>query len=246
MGLSLKSLPYIILFLGNLLMIIFLSHNVDLGNSNKKVLMKIFKTVERMESDIIEIKQKLDLTSETNTCPSLVEGIWIKVFNHNTGGGLFTPEDVGSKNPNDPSADLYSILDLLEKFRSSDGAFHFKICWPELVGINNGDGCNEWKQKSNPYTESTSITDFQSINLSFPYRSTFGYYNSWVGIGKDNYNGGYTFISDSPNEGKWYTAIGSYVYWPFSSGVKTIPGPKNPSVSQQYPVNLVELYVKIN
>ena len=63
------------LFIGNLLMIIFLSHNVDLGNSNKKVLMKIFKTVERMESDIIEIKQKLDLTSETNTCPSLVEGI---------------------------------------------------------------------------------------------------------------------------------------------------------------------------
>merc|ERR1719378_122462 len=80
---------------------------------------------------------------------------WVKVFNHNTDGGLFSsPEDALNKNSDDPTAKLYSILGNLEEYRIA-GRFHFRLCYPELVGVNDGDGCNEWIQTSNPATNST-------------------------------------------------------------------------------------------
>jgi len=145
-------------------------------------------------------------------------------------------DDALSKNVDDPNAQLYSILGQLEDYRSG-GRFHFRLCYPELVGVNGGDGCNEWTQTSNPATEST-ITGFQPISLSFLYNS---YLENWVGIGKDISGVGATFISDAPNRQWWWTAIGSYTYHESSS---TIPGPRN-LTNDQYIVKQVELYVKL-
>ena len=144
-----------------------------------------------------------------------------------------------SKNSDNPSADLYSILDQLENFKSCDG-FHFKLCYPELIGVNEGDGCNEWIQTSNPATEST-ITGFKPISLSF---SNNSYLNSWAGIGKDISGRNSTFIDDVPNEKYWFTAIGSYSYYP--STQTTIPGPRNQTdlSLNTFGVHQVELYVK--
>ena len=68
---------------------------------------------------------------------------YVKVFNHNTAGGFFdasnSPDDVLSKNPTDPNADLYSILDTLENYRDADGKFTLKICYPEYTGVEDLD-----------------------------------------------------------------------------------------------------------
>jgi len=166
---------------------------------------------------------------------------WIKVFSHNTDGGLFTsPEDALSKNVDDPSAELYSILGQLEEYKSEDG-FHFRLCYPELVGVNDGDGCNEWIQTSNPATDST-ITGFKNISISFPYDS---YMKDWHGIGKDitsKYLG--AFIDDSPKGDYFWTSIGAYQY---HGSASTIPGPYKSNISSenQYLVKKVELYVTV-
>ena len=82
------------------------------------------------------------------------------------------------KNPENPSADLYSILYQLESFRTPEG-FHFKICYPEL------NGCNLWIQTSNPAQE-WNIEGFQKVHLSF---QDNGNNTNWTGLGKNKYGG---------------------------------------------------------
>ena len=120
----------------------------------------------------------------------------------------------------------------MEEYKSC-GGFHFKLCYPELVGV--GDGCNEWIQTSNPTTDST-ITGFQPISITFQYDS---YLKNWTGIGKDVSGTNAAFIDDAPNESFYWTAIGAYQYYPTSP---TIPGPRN-ITSVAYVVKQVELYV---
>ena len=85
----------------------------------------------------------------------------VQVFSHNTAGGLFSSqEDALSKNPGEPEADLYSVLDQLESLRSVEGSFHFKLCYPEVTG-EAGGSCNEWTQTSNPATDS-NIAGYQA------------------------------------------------------------------------------------
>ena len=87
--------------------------------------------------------------------------MFMQVFSHNTAGGLFSSqEDALSKNPGDPEADLYSVLDQLESLRSVEGSFHFKLCYPEVTG-EAGGSCNEWTQTSNPVTDS-NIAGYQA------------------------------------------------------------------------------------
>ena len=69
------------------------------------------------------------------------------------------------KNAENESADLFSILYQLEQFRNCDGVFHFKLCYPDLVG-NFTFPCNEWTQSSNPLYESL-IEDFTPIKITF-------------------------------------------------------------------------------
>ena len=157
--------------------------------------------------------------AETQHCTT-AKDIETKVFQHNTAGGLFSSlEDALIKNPDNPDADLYSILKQLENFRNQDGNFHLKVCYPELSV--NGSSCNEWIQSSNPVTE-TKITGFQAISLVF---TKNGDNRAWEGLGYDK-AGNRTLGADSPvNVRKWGGAIGAIEWSPESVGV--IPGPRD-------------------
>ena len=75
---------------------------------------------------------------------------FVKIFNHDTSGGLFySTQDALSKNPDNPDAKLFSVLNKLQDYRNHEGNFHFKLCYPEVAGASGGH-CNEWFQSSNP------------------------------------------------------------------------------------------------
>ena len=134
------------------------------------------------------------------------------------------------KNPDNPNADLYSILDRLEDFRDGDDKFQFKLCYPGLAPVGDKGNCNEWIQTSNPATEST-ITGFEAISLAFVLDS---YEKPWRGLGRNLASlQSSTLIDDSPSESYWWSAIGA-----FTTYENGIPGP-NPNV-----VRKVELFVK--
>ena len=152
-----------------------------------------------------------------------------KIFSHNTAGGLFSSqEDALNKNPDDPNANLFSILDQLENYKNAEGNFHLKLCYPEVSG-EDGSHCNEWVQTSNPVTD-TTITGFRAISLAFNLDS---YNNPWVGLGRSP-SGHPTLMDDAPSRTYWWSAIGATRY---HGGSDTIPG-ANPHV-----VKKVELHV---
>ena len=115
-----------------------------------------------------------------------------------------------SKNPDDQNANLFSLLDKLEKYREENRNFQFKLCYPEL------DKCNEWIQSSNPATE-TEIKSFRAIDLTFKANGIGG---QWAGLGKSNI--GPTFMDDTPSHYYYLCAIGARSYWP---GEPKIAGP---------------------
>ena len=159
------------------------------------------------------------------------------MFSHDVKGGLFSnQDDAASKNPDKPyTAQLFSILDQLENFRGKDGKFHLKLCYPELIWGVDGQTCNEWKQSSNPFTES-SIMDFEPIFLAFPHDS---YASAWRGLGRSLPEYPQSLIDDDPEGDYWSSAIGATVYYPeepFIPGPLQVPG--NPTQ-----VTKVELYV---
>ena len=127
------------------------------------------------------------------------------------------------KNPNNPSALLYSKLDQLEKYRTYEGKFHLKIVYPEL------GRSNEWKQKSNPVTD-TKIEGFEAIKLDFKFD---GHRKPWRGLGFcENVK---ALICDTPSRQYWWMAVGAKNY--NYKGI--IPGPVWSSVKK------VEVHVKI-
>ena len=72
------------------------------------------------------------------------------IFKHDIDGGFFRDRaDALSKNPDDPSAPLFSRLDTLESYRNQDNQFAFKMVWPELSPVNS----NTWLQESNPFVD---------------------------------------------------------------------------------------------
>ena len=168
-------------------------------------------------------------TGATHTAPSATEESFQKIFSHNTAGGLFSDrDDAMYKNPDNPEADLFSVLYRLEDFRDADGNFHFKLCYPELTGAGGGR-CNEWTQTSNPATEGT-ITGFQAISLSFTvneYENGRG--RSWGGLGRSN-DTDTTLIDDTGEEPNWWSAIGAMEHYP--QGESSIPGPFDYNVTQ--------------
>ena len=161
---------------------------------------------------------------------------YVKVFSHNTLGGLFTNKsDVLKKNSGNSSAYLYSKLYKLEDYRDGEANFQFKLCYPKVLGIG-GKSCNEWIQSSNPATNST-IIGFKPMSLAFAKDS---YNNDWKGLGINLPKlQGPTLIDDSPSGGNWYSAIGAFRYW---GGQNTIPGPKI-EPSSKSPITKVELFV---
>ena len=160
---------------------------------------------------------------------------FVKVFSHDTAGGLFSSQaDAMNKNADNPEAELYSVLDTLEHYRavrgSTSGSLHLKLCYPEVREGERAQ-CNEWLQTSNPATEAT-ITGFQAVNLAFP-ENSWG--QAWGGLGRaEKWNRFRTLMDDSPSTGRWWSAVGATSYsvlqW------STIPGPRNIRVTK------VELY----
>jgi len=158
---------------------------------------------------------------------------YVKVFSHNSAKGVFSnAADALSKNPDNPNADLYSILAGLEDFRDANGKFQFKLCYPGLAPVGAKGICNEWIQTSNPATEST-ITGFEAISLAFTQNSLL---NPWKGLGRNLASlQSSTLIDDSPSSSAWWSAIGAFTQ--YTNNV-SIPGPR-PNV-----VSKVELFVK--
>ena len=80
--------------------------------------------------------------------------------------GFFKDQtDALNKNSDDENANMFSILDQLEEYRSCNGEFHFKICYPELAE-NFSFPCNEWTQFNNPTVDSI-VRNFKPIQISF-------------------------------------------------------------------------------
>ena len=172
-------------------------------------------------------------TSTTTTASTTTEASDMKkIFSHDTAGGFFSShEDALSKNPDNPGAFLFSILDQLETYRSAEGKFHFKLCYPEI--IVDGKSCNEWYQTSNPATD-TTITGFQAVSLAFNLDS---YNHPWAGLGRSPAGSGFTqsLIDDAPSQTSWWTALGATTY---HGSEDKMPGP------QPYTVKRVALYVQ--
>ena len=69
------------------------------------------------------------------------------VFSHNATGGLFSSTSALSKNEDNPTANLYSILGQLKNVTSPDG-YHLKLCYPELKGKSLGAGIKSYTQEN--------------------------------------------------------------------------------------------------
>ena len=159
------------------------------------------------------------------------------MFNHDTAGGLFTNyKEVGSKNPSNPNAHLYSILNQLEEYKwytkGKPGYFRLKLCYPEKKL------CNEWLQSTNPYTESDVKDVIQYPDIPWQIKKN-SFNKKWNGLGKNIPQGRNVIpavIDDAPKHGYWYCAIGAKQYFP--KNTKYIPGP-----IQNHKVTKVQLYV---
>lgn len=143
-----------------------------------------------------------------------------------------------SKNVGQPDARLYSNLNSLEGYRSDDGYLYFKLVWPNLckhsAGCPGGQISNIWRQTSNPVLKTSGgVVGFEAIDSPFRGQGFYGL----------EHNPGATSLLDGSSKATgvtdptWFYAIGSTTLW--NNG---IPGPSTGSVN--YPVDLVELYVK--
>lgn len=134
-------------------------------------------------------------------------GGWTRLFVHKTSGGFWSGLDASSHNVDDPTADLYSVLEKLEDFRGGDGKFKLRINWPDL-----GAGKNIWKQSLNPVTTpgmspTNPVAGYEALDIDYTS-------NSWGGL--DNSSGS-TFLNGTVNHGNWYYSIGSNNIW--STGI---------------------------
>nr|BFD63554.1 hypothetical protein BdHM001_22350 [Bdellovibrio sp. HM001] len=131
-------------------------------------------------------------------------GGWTRLFRHNIAGGYFADAtDALSKNAANPTADLHSILNRIDNFKTSGNRYHFRLTWPgeELKNI--------WFQTTNPTTD---------VNVA-GYTTEFvqGYTNYWGGLELSNGAHGpastSSFLDGSVNHANWYYSVGAYVVW---------------------------------
>ena len=120
--------------------------------------------------------------------------------------------------------------------RDSDGKFHLKLCYPELMQFN--PPCNEWIQTSNPATE-TAITGYREVRITFKGSSTHGHLK-FGGLAISPLMSRYTWIDADPLTSSWWYAIGALKHL---KGQITIPGPVNGN-KKGYNITKVELFVQ--
>lgn len=127
-------------------------------------------------------------------------GGWTKVFHHNIAGGYFgTPSAALSANTTDPNNNLYSILNLLDNFKSIN-RFTFRLHWP---GPNKR---NIWSQLSNPTADSPLI-GYQAISIDDASRFWGGLELSNKSSGINNANR--SLLDGSVEHTDWWFAVGA-------------------------------------
>ena len=150
-----------------------------------------------------------------STVPATAPSEWRPVFRQ-TFPFLQATAAWVSYNPTDTDAPSFSALSTLESCRDEEGKLHMKIVWPNRSPPNH----NEWKQTSNPVTDST-VAGYEPIDIHFTDLA-------WGGL---EYNGEQTLLDGSVNHNYWFYAVGARQR--HGGG---IPGPDS-SVEQ-----VVELY----
>ena len=169
------------------------------------------------------------------------DNTWVKVFSHDTSGGVFTSgEDALWKNADKADAKLFSILSTLDSLRWEDGTFHLQLCYPELLSswqCGHRGPCTEWTQTSNPVT-STTIQNFH-----FVYENG-GNWRSFDGLGVCLDSSANTLICEHGHSGWCEIGARSFIkandpyYTYLQYDEVTIRGPHNNAQKK------VELYVK--
>lgn len=154
-------------------------------------------------------------------------GGWTRVFRHNISGGYFaTPAAALSINQADPTANLYSILNYLDRFQTLSRVT-YRMFWPSV------DKRNIWSQVSIPTFEGP-VMGYRGISID---DSTV----YWGGLERANQpsrgitNLNRSLLDGSVNHNDWWFAIGSTA--DYSGG---IPGPYRYTSAG---VNEVDLYV---
>lgn len=160
-----------------------------------------------------------------NGYPVEFDGQWMKVFSHYSGGGQYWSSandwaEAKWSNPENPSADKYSILAYVKNFKF-DNKYTFKLVYPQYPDLGN-----TWSQAQNPLDIMEVVDNVVKIETGWDG-------NYWNGLTRSNQTGT-TFLDGSNPHSNWYFAVGSASSW---SGATNFPGPG-------VAVNRVELWVK--
>jgi len=111
---------------------------------------------------------------------------------------------LSSLNSVDDKGDLYSILDTLEKYRTYEGAFVFRMWWPNPT--NSSADHLIWKQTSNPATSNDSnVTDYMLLE------DTTGGNPEFMGLAASSSS--FARIDGCPHLPWWYYSIGVSAWW---------------------------------
>lgn len=131
--------------------------------------------------------------------------VWALIFEHNCQGGtvLFSSY---SEVMNTQTANKYSRLNILDKFKGSDGKFEFMLCYPD-----DTTDYNRWKQTNNPCKEykgtddSTLTADgYEAISIAW----TGSYWGGLARQNSDKTDIRNCYLSGSVGSTYWFYAIG--------------------------------------
>lgn len=157
---------------------------------------------------------------------------WVKVFRHDTSGGLFE-SNAEALHTGTKDSKKYSILDMIDQLKSAaDKKYVFKLYYPEY------NASIIWKQNENPLaiieagnTTSTGkqVAGYETIRTDYTG-------NYWGGLVRSST--GCTLLDGSTYHGNWFYAIGANTAWGTGApGTTTIPGGNSQAVTK------VELYI---
>jgi len=157
-------------------------------SSKKESIQDRYLTIHKCGVDLTTI----DAVAERQ---ELVTGPgWHLVFRQ-TYPTLFNQEE-WSKNPNDPTAANFAILDQLDQFKV-DGKFKFKMSWP-----GSGDQANIWTQTSHP-VQTSGVANYVPVDVAYPG-------NGWFNGLAKNYGGQANALLDGDKGGGDWYSIGMY------------------------------------
>jgi len=124
------------------------------------------------------------------------DGGWTLLFSHDYGasGELFASDaDAALRNAQDPTADLYSILDYTSAFENSDGTYELRLTWP-----GEGLDINHWTQTTDPTGD--GVSDYTAIDVSYTG-------NSWGGLELSSNSN--TYLDGSVDHSNWWYSVGA-------------------------------------